>query len=350
MSAPAPKPFSLAIPDAAIADLRERLARTRWPDEPPLRALVDGHQRRLPARSSSTTGAPASTGAQWEAKLNAFPQFTVPIRGIDLHFIHAPGRGPEPDAAAALARLAGLGVRVPQADPAARPSTSRSSRRRCPATRCPSSRGSRASASRRSPTCFAELMTDVLGYQRFAAQGGDWGAFVSSVLGHRYRRAPDRHPPQPAGRAARSGKMLAEPDAGGEGLPRRAHPLPQGGDRLPVDPGHPAADAGLRPHRFAGRARRLDRREIPRLDRLRRQSRERGQPRRDAGQHLALLVHRRDRLVVLALLRAHARALADPRGRDRRRADGLRRVPQGDPAPAALAGRAGPTPTSAAGA
>ena len=51
---------------------------------------------------------------------------------------------------------------------------------------------------------------------------------------------------------------------------------------------------------------------------------ERGQPRRDAGQHLALLVHRLHRLVVLALLRAHARALADPRGQDGRRADGLR--------------------------
>ena len=33
---------------------------------------------------------------------------------------------------------------------------------------------------------YAELMTDVLGYKRFGVQGGDWGCFVASVLGHRY--------------------------------------------------------------------------------------------------------------------------------------------------------------------
>src|SRR5262249_6278939 len=60
--------------------------------------------------------------------------------------------------------------------------------------------------------------------------------------------------------------------------------------------------------------------------------------RRHAGQHLALLVHRRDRLVFLALPRAPAPAVAV---RDRERADRLRRGPEGDPAPAALARPAG---------
>ena len=68
--------------------------------------------------------------------------------------------------------------------------------------------------------------------------------------------------------------MRGRSDAGGAALSRRARGIPEGGDRLPVDPGHPAADAGLRPHRFAGRPRRLDRREVPRLDRLRRRRRD----------------------------------------------------------------------------
>ena len=41
-------------------------------------------------------------------------------------------------------------------------------------------------------------MTDVLGYRRFAAQGGDWGAFVTACLGAAHRRPPRRHPRQPA--------------------------------------------------------------------------------------------------------------------------------------------------------
>ena len=215
------------------------------------------------------------------------------------------------------------------ASAATRPMRSPWSRRRCPATACRSRPGSRASASRQIADCFAELMTDVLGYARFAAQGGDWGAFVTSRLGavhadkligiHLNLLAVRRDP-----------RMVAEPDAGGAAVPRRARALAEGGDGLPVDPGHAAADARLRPHRLAGGPGGVDRREVPRLVRLRRRRRERAS-RSDhlLAEHQPVLVHRRDRLVVLAVLRAHARAVADPRGR-RRRADGLRRVPARD--------------------
>src|SRR3954464_14660169 len=98
------KPYRLHIPDAAIVDLRERLARTRLPDEPPLppwstgtsvpylKSLLDYWQTGFDWRA-------------WEAKLNSFPQFVAPIRGIDLHFIHAPGK--KPDAPPLLLRTAG---------------------------------------------------------------------------------------------------------------------------------------------------------------------------------------------------------------------------------------------------
>ena len=102
---PAAQPFRLHVPDSAIDDLRERLARTRFPDQAPgepwaygtdvayLQQLVD-HWR---------------TGFDWraqEARLNAFPQFKVPLHGIDLHFLHVAGQGAAP-APAAAARTAG---------------------------------------------------------------------------------------------------------------------------------------------------------------------------------------------------------------------------------------------------
>ena len=87
------KLFTLQVPDAAIADLRERLARTRLPDEPP-----------LPPWSTGTSVAYLKSllgywqngfdWRAWEGKLNSFPQFTLPIRGIDLHFIRAPSQKP----------------------------------------------------------------------------------------------------------------------------------------------------------------------------------------------------------------------------------------------------------------
>src|SRR3954447_9068537 len=90
-----PEPFTLRVPDEAIADLRERLARTRFPDPAPggpwaygtdvgyLRGLVDYWRDSFDWRAE-------------EARLNAFPQYKVPLHGIDLHFLHLPGNGPEP--------------------------------------------------------------------------------------------------------------------------------------------------------------------------------------------------------------------------------------------------------------
>src|SRR5262245_22662726 len=92
---PAAKPFTLQIPDSAIADLRCRLERTRWPDEPPLEAWASGTSLTYSMEIAEYWRARFDWRA-WEAKLNAFPQFTIPIAGIDLHFIHAPGRGPNP--------------------------------------------------------------------------------------------------------------------------------------------------------------------------------------------------------------------------------------------------------------
>src|SRR5438874_10092869 len=90
-----PTPFRLQIPDAALADLRERLARTRFPDEPPLAPWSTGTSLSY-VRELITYW---SQGFDWrahEARINRLRQFTVSLRGIELHFIHEPGRGTHP--------------------------------------------------------------------------------------------------------------------------------------------------------------------------------------------------------------------------------------------------------------
>ena len=90
-----PRPFVLDIPDAAIADLKTRLDLTRLPDAAPgepwaygssvdyVRELVGYWKGRFDWRVQ-------------EAALNAFPQFKVPLHDIDVHYLHVPGKGPNP--------------------------------------------------------------------------------------------------------------------------------------------------------------------------------------------------------------------------------------------------------------
>jgi len=90
-----PRPFTIQVPDEVLADLRMRLERLRWPDENPgsgwqygsdlvyMNALVTYWREKYDWRAH-------------EARLNRLRQFAVPIDGIDLHFIHEPGVGPDP--------------------------------------------------------------------------------------------------------------------------------------------------------------------------------------------------------------------------------------------------------------
>src|SRR5204863_1677878 len=89
------EPFRVAVPDAVLVDLRERLARTRFPDEIPdsgwtygtslayLRELVAYWRERFDWRAA-------------EARLNALPQFRARVGGLGIHFIHVRGAGPAP--------------------------------------------------------------------------------------------------------------------------------------------------------------------------------------------------------------------------------------------------------------
>ena len=89
------KPFRLQVPDSALADLRERLARTRLPDEPPGPPWKTGASLAYIKELLEYWRSGFDWRAQ-EAKLNAFRQYKASVRGTELHFIHEPGRGAKP--------------------------------------------------------------------------------------------------------------------------------------------------------------------------------------------------------------------------------------------------------------
>ena len=187
--APTFEPFRIDIPDAALADLRERLARTRFPDEIPgagwdygtdlgyLRELVDYWR----------------DGYEWRAtekRLNALDHATTEVDGARIHFVHA--RSPEPGALPLIVTHGWPGSIVeflevigPLSDPRAHGGD--------PADAfdvvCPSIPGYAFSGPTRDrgwdplriAQAFAALMAG-LGYDRYGVQGGDWGSMISTQL------------------------------------------------------------------------------------------------------------------------------------------------------------------------
>ena len=188
---PTPKPFRLHVADDAIADLRERLARTRFPDQPPGVPWAAGTDVAYLKQLVAYWRSDFDWRAQ-EARLNAFPQFTVPLHGIDVHYLHVEGRGPKPmplllshgwpgsvfefvDIIPRLTDPARFGGDPADAFTVIAPSL--------PGYGLSFAPGQPRFGIEAIADCLAELMTGVLGFARFAAQGGDWGAFVASRLG-----------------------------------------------------------------------------------------------------------------------------------------------------------------------
>jgi pimeloyl-ACP methyl ester carboxylesterase len=90
-----PQPFTLTVPEDAIADLRERLGRTRYPDQAPGAAWAYGTDVGYLQELVEYW----RTAFDWrteEVRLNGFPQYKAPLRGMDVHFLHVPGKGPAP--------------------------------------------------------------------------------------------------------------------------------------------------------------------------------------------------------------------------------------------------------------
>lgn len=186
-----PSPFTLQIPQADLVDLKARISRSRLPDEAPeaawrygtsvdyMRDLLEYWQHDFDWRDQ-------------EAALNSFPQFRVPLHGIDLHFLHVQGEGPAAtplllshgwpgsvfeflDLIPRLTHPTSFGGKAEDAFTVVAPSL--------PGYGLSFQPKQKRFGVEAMADCLATLMTEVLGYKRFAAQGGDWGAFISSRLG-----------------------------------------------------------------------------------------------------------------------------------------------------------------------
>src|SRR5246127_4575473 len=95
MTSKQPETFRLHIPDAALADLRERLSRTRFPDQAPGAPWAYGTDLNWMGGFVDYWRESFDWRAQ-EARLNSFPQYKVRLADIDLHFLRVEGKGPAP--------------------------------------------------------------------------------------------------------------------------------------------------------------------------------------------------------------------------------------------------------------
>ncbi|HEY1636705.1 MAG TPA: alpha/beta fold hydrolase [Acidimicrobiales bacterium] len=183
-------PFRIEVPDEALADLRDRLRRTRWPEP----ETVDDWSQGIPLTYLQELCRYWTDEYDWrrsEARLNALPQYRTTIDGLGIHFIHV--RSPQEKALPLIITHGWPGSIVeflkvigPLADPAAHGGD--------PADAfhvvCPSLPGYGFSDKPlrhgwdvdHIARAWAELM-DRLGYHRYGAQGGDWGATVTTSIG-----------------------------------------------------------------------------------------------------------------------------------------------------------------------
>lgn len=190
------RPFTASIPEADLADLRERLARTRWSAA----ETVDDWTQGVPLaylKEVCDTWATSYDWRRFEKQLNGFDQYLTEIDGVDIHVIHA--RSPEPGAKPLIVTHGWPGSIVEYIDV-------------IEALRDPVSHGGRAEDAFHvvvpslpgfgfsgKPTgtgwdvpkvgvAWVELMKR-LGYDRFLAQGGDWGAIITTHMGHSQTQA-----------------------------------------------------------------------------------------------------------------------------------------------------------------
>jgi pimeloyl-ACP methyl ester carboxylesterase len=186
--------FRIAVPEETLADLRERIARTRWPDEIAHSGWDYGTNRAYLEELLDYW----RTGFDWraqESRLNSISHFLAPVDGLNLHFLHERGRGPDPMPLVAVhgwpSTFFEMSKLVPLlTDPAAHGADPRDSFD----VVVPSLPGCGFSERPRTPgmhktrmaELFTKLMTETLGYERFAARGGDIGAGVVARLAMDY--------------------------------------------------------------------------------------------------------------------------------------------------------------------
>src|SRR5574341_996325 len=189
------RPFQVDIPDEALDDLRRRIAATRWPSK----ELVNDRSQGVQSATIQALARYWTSDYDWrtcEARLNALPQFTTTIDGVEIHFIHVKSRH---ENALPLIMTHGWPGSVIELLDTIGPLTDPTSHGGTPMDAfhlvLPSLPGYGFSGeptelgweSGRIARAWAELM-ERLGYTRYVAQGGDVGANVTDAMG---RQAPE---------------------------------------------------------------------------------------------------------------------------------------------------------------
>ena len=184
------RPFRVNITDEAIADLRRRIGATRFPEK---ETVADSSQG-VPLATMQKLARYWQTDYDWrkaEAKLNAFPQFITNIDGLDIHFIHVRSKNPNalplvithgwPGSILEQIKLIG-----PLIDPTVHGGKAEDSFD----VVIPSMPGygfsGKPTVTGWGPERMArawDVLMKRLGYSRYVAQGGDWGAFVVDQMG-----------------------------------------------------------------------------------------------------------------------------------------------------------------------
>ena len=186
------EPFRLQVTDGVLADLRQRLERVRWPDENPIGESWQYGTNLSYLRELADYWINTYNWRAQEAKLNLFPQFTAPVKGITLHFLHVNGVGPRPLPLVLSHGWPGSVLEfhklIPLLTDPERFGGSAGDAFTVVAPSLPGyplsfTPGQRRFSQFDIADAFADLMVNVLGYGRFGAQGGDWGAFISAALG-----------------------------------------------------------------------------------------------------------------------------------------------------------------------
>ena len=220
--------FAIDVPQEVLDDLAVRLADARWPDEivgsgwdygtdmAYLRELVEYWR----------------TGYDWRAQeraLNEFDHFRTTVDGLGVHFIHERGKGPDPFPLIISHGWPGSVVEMLRIIPMlANPASHGGDPADSFDVVVPSLPGygfsdkpvDRGMSNRRIAGMWHTLMTEGLGYDRFGAQGGDWGGMISSRLGFDFPQSVAGGAREPDDRRSRlSRRSRAAADGGGAGVP-----------------------------------------------------------------------------------------------------------------------------------
>ncbi|HET8922808.1 MAG TPA: epoxide hydrolase [Candidatus Acidoferrum sp.] len=184
------RPFHVNVSETELTELRRRINATRWPD----RETVPDQTQGVQLATVQALARYWATDYDWrkcEAKLNALPQFITEIDGLDIHFIH--GRSKHPNALPLIVTHGWPGSVVEQLkiiDPLTNPTAHGGSASDAFDVVIPSMPGygysGKPTAPGWDPVRIARawvVLMKRMGYTRFVAQGGDWGAVVTDMMG-----------------------------------------------------------------------------------------------------------------------------------------------------------------------